>query len=355
MFISNDYLSISNHPSILSSQLNILQSTDTSVLMSAIFLQEHNLQSSFEKKLAKYVGFEDSILCQSGWVANVGLIQSIADENTPVYIDMIAHMSLWEGIKSAGAKAYPFRHNDYTHLEKLIKAHGIGIILIDSVYSTNGNIGKVAEIVDIGNKYDCIIVVDESHSLGTHGYKGSGLVAELGLTHKVNFITASLAKAFAGRAGVIICSKEFTKYFPYISNPAIFSSALLPYEIVGLVATLNLLIDSDDKRKEMNENADYFRNGLDSLGYNVSDSQSQIVSLEPGLENFTEITRDALEKRNIFGSVFCRPATAKNRSLIRFSVNSSHTKENLDYVLKICEEMREEVNMKSWRSTKRKI
>ena len=180
--------------------------------MSAIFLQEKNLQSTFEEKLAKYVGFEDSILCQSGWVANVGLIQSIADKNTPVYIDMITHMSLWEGIKSAGAKAYPFRHNDYKHLERLIKSHGTGIVLMDSVYSTNGNVGKITEIVGIANKYDCVMVVDESHSLGTHGYKGSGLVAELGLTDKVDFVTASLAKAFAGRAGAIICSKEFTKY-----------------------------------------------------------------------------------------------------------------------------------------------
>jgi CAI-1 autoinducer synthase len=280
-------------------------------------------------------------------------MQAIADENTNVYIDFFTHMSLWEGIKSCGAKPFAFKHNDVAHLEKLIKKNGPGIILVDSVYSTMGSISPLKEIADISSQYGCAFVVDESHSLGTHGPKGAGLVAELDIRDKVHFITASLAKAFAGRAGIIICSEAVAKSFPYIAHPAIFSSVLLAHEIAGLSATLELIIQADDKRKQLHQKSRYFRDSLSSLGYNL-DSVSQIIGLEAGTETETELLRDALEERNVFGSVFCTPATPKNRSLMRFSLNSDLTYEQLNYIIKACDEIRDEVGMWEWRSTKRK-
>lgn len=324
------------------------------VVMSAIFLQGNSQQSNFEKQMANFVGFEASVLCQSGWVANVGLIQSIASKEVPVYIDFLAHMSLWEGVKASGATAHPFMHNDASHLEELIKKHGCGVIAVDSVYSTNGSVCPLVDIADLAQKYGCLLVVDESHSLGTHGPKGAGFVAELGLSDKVHFITASLAKAFSGRAGLVACSKEFANYFPYVSFPAIFSSALLPYEIVRLSKTLEIIEKADDKREHLFYNSNYLRKGLDELGYNVSIGVAQIIALESGSERETERLRDALEDRNIFGSVFCSPATPKNRAIIRFSVNSDLSQQELDLILKVCKEIRDEVGMWEWKSTKRK-
>lgn len=235
---SNDYLSIANHPKILSAQEKEIKSQKDQIIMSAVFLTQNSSKGQFEKEMAQYLGYESSILCQSGWAANVGLIQAIATKDIPVYIDFFTHMSLWEGIKSSGARSVPFIHNNYNHLEKLIKRNGQGIILIDSLYSTTGDIAPIAKIADISQKYKCVYVVDESHSVGTHGNMGSGLVSELGLTEQVDFITLSLAKSFAGRAGLITCSERFAGYFPYISFPAIFSSTLLNHEIAGLSATL---------------------------------------------------------------------------------------------------------------------
>jgi CAI-1 autoinducer synthase len=223
-------------------------------MMSAVFQQEESLGKNLEKKFAAYLGFENAVLCQSGWAANVGLIQAIAEENTPVYIDFMTHMSLWEGIKSAGARPISFRHNDVLHLEKLIKQHGCGIIAVDSVYSTNGSVSPLPEIIAIGNKYGCILVIDESHSLGTHGPNGKGMVYELGLSDQVHFLTASLAKAFVNRTGLIACSKEFAGYFPYISRPAIFSSAILPVDLAALKATLKIISEADDRRKKLRQN-----------------------------------------------------------------------------------------------------
>ena len=350
---SNDYLYISKHPDIVRAQISMLENSMRELVMSAVFLHEGSDKSIFEKSIADFVGFESSVLCQSGWAANVGLLQVIASEDVPVYIDFFTHMSLWEGVKTASAIPYPFRHNDVGHMERLIKEHGPGIVLVDSLYSTTGDIAPLEDIVDVAERYGCVSVIDESHSLGTHGPKGAGLVSGLGLTNKVHFITASLAKAFAGRAGIIICSEHFAHYYPYLAFPSIFSSALLPHEIAGLQATLKVIMNGDDRRARLRENAKFLREGLDSLGYNIA-SQSQIVAIESGLESDTEVFRDALEERDVFGSVFLTPATPKNRSLMRFSVHSELKKEELQYVLKVCEEVRDEVNMWEWKSTKRK-
>ena len=329
---SNDYLAIADHPKIIKAQLKEIKSQNNKVIMSAVFLNDQCLKNLFEKNMAHFLGYESSILCQSGWAANVGLLQAIANNNTPIYIDFFAHMSLCEGIKAANAKAVPFMHNNICHLEKLLKKHGSGIIIIDSLYSTIGDIAPIAEIAELSQKYNCIYIVDESHSVGTHGNKGAGLVNQLGLVKQVDFITISLAKTFAGRAGLITCNERFAGYFPYISYPAIFSSSLLDYEIAGLNATLEVIKDSDYLRKMLVNKSKYLRDELKKLNYKIS-SQSHIVSIESGTEEKTEILRDALEDRNIFGSVFCSPATPKKRALIRLSVNSKLSYNKIDYII----------------------
>ncbi|TNJ37119.1 quorum-sensing autoinducer synthase [Chlorobaculum thiosulfatiphilum] len=352
MLQSNDYLNISNHSRIRKAQLEMLTAMNREPLMSAVFLHEDSAMNQFEKKMALFTGFESSILCQSGWSANVGLLQVIADPTVPVYIDFFAHMSLWDGIKIAGATPYAFRHNDAAHLDRLISEYGQGIVVFDSLYSTSGEIAPIRELVEVTNRHGCVSVVDESHSLGTHGKQGAGLINEYGMSDQVHFITASLAKAFAGRAGIILCPSRLSKYYPFLASPSIFSSTLLDYEIAGLNATLDVIIKGDDRRKALREKSRYFRTGLSSLGYSIA-SESQIVSILSGLEPDTEKLRDALEARNIFGSAFMAPATPRTRSLMRFSIHSGLTMEELDYVLNVCEDIRDEIGMWKWKSTRK--
>lgn len=349
----NDYLSLAKHPNILKVASDTLLSEGNGLLMSGIFLHGMNPQLELEKYLAHFMQAEAGLLCQSGWCANTGLIQSIASERTPVYADMLAHMSLWEGIRSAGASAVTFYHNDPEHLERQVLRHGPGVIVVDSVYSTNGSVCPLAEVIRIGNEHGCVLVVDESHSLGTHGPNGEGLVASLGLAGQVHFRTASLAKAFAGRAGFIACSERFSDYFKFESNPAIFSSTLLPHEVAGIRETLEVVKSEAWRRQRLHANAAYLRIQLEELGYNLHDSQSQIVALEAGPEPQTIVLRDALEARGIFGSVFCAPATPKNRSLVRLSINCSLTQAELDRIVRACRDIRDEVDMANWPSTRR--
>ncbi|SBS36693.1 CAI-1 autoinducer synthase [Marinomonas spartinae] len=354
--ISNDYLALASHPEIIAAQRSVLEGMENNVvLMSSVFMHGDNPQLHFEHRMADFMDSEETVLCQSGYNANIGLVQSIVEgAHVPIYIDMMAHMSLWDGTHFSKASVYPFRHNSIDHLISLIDRYGSGLVMVDSVYSTNGSVCPLTALVEAAYAKGCILLVDESHSLGTHGPQGRGMVVEYGLQDKVMFRTASLAKAFAGRAGIITCPKGFADYFKCTANPSIFSSALLPYEIAGLDKTLELIIAADDRRKRLHSNAAYLRQALSYLGYNTSESQSQIIALEAGSEWQTMILKNALEIRDVFGSVFCAPATAKKRSLVRLSVNSDLTDSQLANIIHVCKEIRKEIDLHKWRSTKTK-
>ncbi len=334
---SNDYLALSHNKQIQQAHQQAIGEHDDNVVMSAIFLQDEDSKPAFENELASYVGMESCLLSQSGWAANIGLLQTICPPQAPVYIDFFAHMSLWEGIRAAGASAHPFMHNNMNHLRKQLERYGSGVIVVDSVYSTIGTITPLRDIYEMAQEFDCALVVDESHSLGTHGTKGAGLVEALGLTNQVDFITVSLAKTFAYRAGAILGPKQLSKTLPFVAYPAIFSSTVLPQEVARLEKTLAVIKSSDDKREVLFERAKSLTTGLKQIGFNIR-SESQIIALECGSERNTERVRDFLEERDVFGAVFCRPATGKNKNIIRFSVNADMTPKDIDHVLTVCHE-----------------
>lgn len=354
--ISNDYLCLSAEPSLIAAQVNFLQGGEAKEnIMSAVFLHGPNSTRDFERKMSDYVKSEDGIVCQSGYSANVGLLQAIALPQTPVYLDFKAHASLWDGVTAAGAKPCVFMHNDLDDLRREIAKNGPGIICVDSVYSTTGSVCPLVDLVEIAEQTGNILIVDESHSVGTHGPQGAGIVVEHGLQDRVHFRTFSLAKAFAGRGGFVTCSSRFKGYFSCHSRHAIFSSCLLGVELAYFSAAIDFLNGANDRRKRLMQGSNRLRGGLSALGYNVNTGTEQIIALEPGELAKTRILRDALQEHNIFGAVFYGPATADKRTIVRFTVNSGLTNAQIDRVIDVCSQIRERVDMAEWRSTKKKI
>jgi CAI-1 autoinducer synthase len=335
----NDYLALTGHPDIVRAQTDALRHDVEFAIQSSVFLHGDHPVRDLERGLAQWVGKEDGLICQSGYTANLGLLQAIADESTPVYIDTLAHMSLWEGARAAKAPAQPFRHNDAAHLARLMARNGPGIVIVDSVYSTTGALCPLADIVEVARKAGSMILVDESHSLGTHGPNGAGLCAELGLSNQVHFITASLAKAFAGRAGYFTVPAAMRNYVLSFSYPNMFSSCLLPHEIAALAATLKVIKHSDKDRMRLHRLSRQLREGLSELGYPVHQGTEQIIALESGAEPATMILRDLLEERGVFGAVFCAPATSRNRTMVRLTVSSALTEAELNHVLDVAAEI----------------
>jgi len=349
----NDYLCLAGEPALMGAQMAALAHSQGELLMSAVYLQEGSAQHRLERKFAQFMGAQDGILAQSGWAANVGLVQTLAAPGIPVYLDMQAHASLWEGVQSAGATPLPFLHNDIEHLQKQLARHGRGLIVVDALYSTNGSVAPLRELVEIAERSGCLLIVDESHSLGTHGPRGAGLVADMGLSERVHFRTASLAKAFAGRAGFITCSSKFKGYFLSESRPAIFSSCLLGHELAWFDAAIDFVAAADDRRAALRAHALEVREELSALGYNVSDGSEQIIALEPGPEPKTLALRKLLERHGIYGAMFCAPATPKNRSLVRLTLNAGLDRAQLSRIIQACDDIRVEADLENWSSTRR--
>lgn len=349
----NDYLSVVDHPHIVKAQLDALTCSRSVVVQSSIFQFGDNPTSRFERAMAAWIGAEDSFLCQSGYAANLGLLQIVADPSTPVYLDMLAHMSLWEGVRASGATPHGFRHNDPAHLRALMARHGPGVVVVDSVYSATGALCRLAEVVEAAEAAGSTIVVDESHALGTHGPQGRGLCAQLGLTDRVHFITASLAKSFAGRAGIFTLPRELRDYLAVHSFPFIFSSSLLPHEVAGLAATLEVVQRSDAARAALMRHTARLRGTLAGLGYPIAQGSEQIIALEAGTEIATLALRDELEARGVFGAVFISPATSRNRALVRLTLSAGLTEAELAHVEAAAAEVAAVVRPWEWAAARR--
>jgi CAI-1 autoinducer synthase len=353
MVTSNDYLSLARHPEIVAAQVQTLRAIGHGEPRSGVFDFGEAPIRVLETHFAQAFASESALVAQSGWCANTGLLQSIADESTPVYVDMFAHMSLWEGVRSAGATARPFRHNNPEALRKLMDRHGPGVVVVDALYSTTGVVCPLLEMVEATEASGSVIVVDESHSLGVYGPRGAGMVVAQGLQDRVHFRTASLSKAFAARGGLVLCSDRLAEYLRYQSLPAIFSSSLLPHEIAGLEATLGVIQRDSARRERVLAHGRHLRARLRAIGYDVGADETQIIALVAGPEHLTIQLRDALEARGVFGSVFCDPATPRNRSLVRFTLGADHDRAEIDRIADVCAEIRPHLTLDQWPGARR--
>ncbi|MCP3797690.1 quorum-sensing autoinducer CAI-1 synthase [Allokutzneria sp. A3M-2-11 16] len=319
---SNDYLDIGRHPRIVEAQIASLREVGSGALMSGVYLQDDDPQPVLQRRLAQHVGAESVLLCQSGWAANTDLLQAIARPGDTVFVDSKAHQSLREGVRIAGATPVKWRHNTPEHLDRRIRSKGPGIIVVDSIYSLNGTICPLADIVAVAREHGCVLVVDESHSLGVYGPDGGGLVHQLGLAGEVDFVTASLSKAFVTRAGLIACANRFTDYIRYTGPQAIFSSALLPHDLAGLSAVLDVVSSEEERRLRLHKVAERVRGTLLAAGVDINGSQAQIISLVAGEELQAMRLRDELDHLGVHGSIFIPPATSEGGSLLRLSLHA---------------------------------
>ena len=334
----NDYLSLTNDPEIKQAQIRAVRGANGGPQQSAVYIDSPQIESEkrvFEKEFAAFLNFEGCTVCQSGYTANVGLIQSIAGPGVPVYVDFFAHSSLYEGVKSGRASLKPFRHNDMNSLRRVIASNGPGVIAVDSLYSTFGDFAPLVELVEIAEETGCALVVDESHSLGVFGENGRGLVHALQLQDRVDFITASLAKGFVTRAGVVAARSDFLRYFAFASFPAIFSSVVEPWEAIRVRAVLDVIQKSNERRERVRQFSEIVRDGLREKGVNIGPTQSQIIPLIFRSEADTFRVHSQLERAGIFGSLFCRPATPKNKSMVRLSINSGLTMGDIARLMEI--------------------
>jgi CAI-1 autoinducer synthase len=325
LFNTNDYLGLDKLYYYLSNpKLNKLNKLN--LLQSGVFSSSNSIKDKLEDRISNFTNYESSLLYQSGYCANLDLLQVISYNKCNIYIDINAHASIHNGAKNTNGKIILFRHNNYVDLENKINKYGSGIILVDSIYSVNGDMCDLKKVSSISKSSDSILVVDESHSLGLYGKNGEGLVNELNLQDKVDIITASLSKAFATRAGIILCSERLKNFIKYKGNISIFSSGLDNETIFNIGNKLDIIKSMSNEREDLKNKSLYFRKNIKN-----NSSQSNIISIDfPDIE----LARDFFEENNIFPSVFAYPATPKNKPVLRFTLCNYHTYNDIDILIK---------------------
>lgn len=352
---TNDYLGVARDPRLIGAEVEALLSCGHGDAISRIFVSDSDdIQGLFEQRMAQLLCAESAVLGPSGFGINTGLIQSIASPDIPVYIDLMAHASLWEGIALARAKARAFRHNDAAHLEREVRKYGPGVIVVDALYSTTGTFCRLDDIVSISEAHGCVLVVDETHSFGVQGPNGAGVVVERNLHQRVHFRTIGLSKAMAGRGGILACSARNANFVRYSAFSLIFSTSVLAHEVAGFNAVLDIIASEPWRQDRVRSSHAKLCAGLNELGYNVDYSDAQIIALKAGTESNVLRLRNALEENDVFGSVFCAPATLKDQALVRLSVNAGITQGQLDHVLAVCARVRDQVGLSDWKSTQQR-
>lgn len=331
-----DYLRLRGHPAIADAEIGELKGDGGNIYMSAAFLTDSTMQRAVERKFAAFMSAEDAVLCQSGWCANVGVMQTVTDGNTHAYFDEHVHAGIWDGAMSAGAIVHPFRHNDPDHLETLMKTHGPGVVAISSIYPGDGSIAPLTDIANLASTHGCELAVDESHSIGVFGRHGEGLVSALGLADKVNYRLFSLSKAMGTRAGMVAGPARIVDFFRYESRPAIFSSAVLQFEIAGLAAALDVVQEEDWRRDRLRGNTAALRAGLCAAGFELSTDGSQLIPIFEGSFIEAKMLCAELEYRRLLTSLIAPALDASEKIFVRLAANSALSANDINRVVEIC-------------------
>lgn len=325
----NDYLRLSNHPEVIEAKNSANARSGSGPMASIIYGGDTGEHARFRDTLKQCLHTGDVMLTTAGWTANVGIVESVAQADTPVYLDYQAHASLWDGARLAGAKTIPVRHNEPAHLEQRIKRFGPGVVCIDAFYSTDGSIPDLTRYVEICEENNCLFILDEAHSFGMIGPNGGGLAMELGLEDRIPVRTISMSKALGGNGGFIAASEEFVWFLKHRARSVIFSSSPSPAGSAGANAALRVALREPQRARQCLEMGALLRRLLIEREIDPGTSSSQIISLYFDQDPLAAKFYGLMRKMGILVSVFTAPAVPRDTSLARFSIHCDVTETDM--------------------------
>lgn len=327
---TNDYLRLSVHPEVQEARKKSMDSYGSGTGASAIFRGDGGAHQNLVKALSETMKCENALLATAGWSANVGVVEAAVHKaETPIYLDLHAHASLWDGAKLTMGRPILIRHNSPDHMEMRMKRFGPGIVCIDAVYSTDGSVCDLPAYIELCEKYDSLLILDEAHSYGLYGENGGGLAVQLGLQDKVPIRTASMSKALGGHGGFIAASNAFIHYLSYRMRSLVFSSNTSPIQSAGAAAAIQVFRRERNRAQTCLENAKYLRSLFAERGIHPGTSDSQIVSIWFDDAWHSAHLHRLLKEQGILISVFLPPATPRGTSMGRFSIHAETTREDM--------------------------
>lgn len=336
MLGSNNYLGLTNHPLVIEAGVQALKKYGVGLTGSRFLNGNMILHEELEDQLAEFVGKEKALIFSTGFGVNLGVIAAVVGPGDVMLSDALNHASIVDGGKFSRARVIRFKHNNIEDLEKCLasigKAKGC-FIAADGIFSMEGDIFNLPEVVKINKKYNARILIDDAHSLGVLGPNGEGTAAHFGLADKVDLIMGTFSKSLAGVGGYIAGEEPIIDYLKHHARTMIFTAALPPANVATVMKALKIIKKEPERRKRLWENANYMRKNLKQMGFDIGSSTTPIIPIIIGEDMKTFQVWKGLLKRGVYTNPIISPAVPAGRGLIRTSYMATHTREQLDYCL----------------------
>jgi len=335
MLGSNNYLGLTTDPRVRAAAKDALDRYGTSVTGSRFLNGTLELHLELDRRLAKFVDKEAALVFSTGYQTNVGTISAIVGKGDYVIIDKDAHACIVDGCMLSRGEMKRFRHSDITSLEKVLAelpAEAGKLVIVDGVYSMGGDVAPLPEIVAICKRYGARVMVDDAHGIGVTGH-GRGTAAHFGLTDQVDLIMGTFSKSFASIGGFIAGDKDVIHYIQHHARALIFSAALPAPAAAAALAALEIMETEPERVARLWENADYMREGLRDIGYDIGQSNSPIIPVIIRDQFRTILAWRALIDEGVYTNPVIPPGVPPNLSLLRTSYMATHTREHLDRAL----------------------
>lgn len=344
-YISNDYLGMSQRPETIEAGIEALRAYGTGACAAQAIGGYLDIHRKLEREIADFVGQEDAILFSSGFGANTGLLRAILGKNDIAYVDSYIHTSATSGLRGTNIKH--IGHNDIEYVDMVLgKDDGMyktRMVIIDGVYSQNGDLSKLPEYISVCKKHNCLLMMDDAHGVGVMGKSGRGTAEHFDCLGQVDIITGTFSKSFGCVGGFVAASSKMIDYLRFYADSNVFSAAITPQVTGSVLKALELIKTSPEIREKLWDNVNYLRDRLQSAGFDIGQSESPIFPvMVRDNEKVYKIT-DMLQKKCIFASGIVYPAVRTKEARIRISVLASHETEQLEQLAIALEDIREDI------------
>ena len=334
---ANNYLGLANHPRIIEAAIKGLRDHGYGMASVRFICGTQDIHKELERAISTFLGTDDAILYGSCFDANGGLFEVLLDERDAVISDALNHASVIDGIRLCKAKRFRYAHGDMKELEARLhetRPFRLRLVATDGVFSMDGDLAKLDHIVELAERFDAAVMVDDSHATGVIGRRGRGTPEHFGVAERIDIVTSTLGKTLggatggftAGRAGVIELLRQR-------SRPYLFSNSLPPSIAAGAVQALALVADGDSLRARLSENAAFFRARLTELGFRLIPGDHPIIPVLLGEASLATSMADRLLEEYVYVVGFSYPVVPEGQARIRVQMSAAHTREQLEYAV----------------------
>lgn len=333
---SNNYLGLLDHPRVQKAARKAVTRYGVATCGSRFLNGTLDIHVELEKRLAQFLRKEEAIVFSTGFQTNLGIISTLAGKGDAVFADRGDHASIVDACRLSFASIHKFKHNDMTDLERLLVSveKDVGkLIVVDGVFSMEGDLSKLPEIVKIAKKYDAKILVDDAHGVGVMGKNGRGTAEHFGLEQEIDLVMGTFSKSFASLGGYVAGEKKVIQYIKHHARSLIFSASMTPSSVATVLATLDIIQTEPERRERLWETTTKMKAGLEDLGYNTGPTETPIIPVIVGNDELTFMLWKMLRNDGIFTNPVIYPAVPKDQTLIRTSYSASHTDFELNKVL----------------------